>query len=111
MRGSELLPIESLYALELALLRYPGLRLEAILRDAVLYHEDEETGEQRETFNAFLENKLVFRFRGPEFGDKGRPAALVLASALLIGEEADWFLSRYLEQAVESLERLVENHE
>lgn len=106
MRVSEQLPIDSLYALEQAMLRYPGVELEGIHYDAMTtVREDPLTGEEVWT-NFFVEGLVIFKFRGPRFGHYGRPRAVVPLSRF--AAEEPLLVGDVLETAVESMEKLVE---
>lgn len=98
--------IDTLYALELELLRYPGLELESIRDDAQVTHlyDDEEQG--LVDLNLFARNMLLCVFRGPAVEPMGRPLALVPVAPDAV-RDAD-MRSFLLSDAAEYMERLVE---
>lgn len=105
MRGLENLSIDALYALELSMLRYKGLELEKISANGVIHTEDEGTGQLVEVLNAFLQNLLIFVFRGPSFGEMGRPRAIVPIDAFMARD--GFGLDLLVENAARALEKLV----
>lgn len=105
---SEGLPIESLYALELAMLRYPGLELERISYDAMIQYEDEETGGLTER-HFFPQNLVAFVFRGPQFEGLGRPRSIVPVNRFALEEPL--VVVGVVDSVIHSLDRLVRNQE
>lgn len=107
MRGSECLKIETLYDLELQLMRYPGLKLESILTGSIIEYE-EENGDVNSRFEPLNDDFLLFGFRGPEFGSKGRPRSVVIVAREGVDDEN--VRESALEDAVHSLESLIKNN-
>jgi hypothetical protein len=105
LRGTELISVDALYALERALWRYPGLKLAAIMDNGLLIDTDPETEEPRDASVEYCDpSTLVLRFTGPPMPPLGTPVSLQPTSPELLEEADDGLNSEIIRIAARAME-------
>ncbi len=108
MEGSEVLDIECLYAFERVQLRWRGLRLYAILKEAVIgggYDEETDTHVPERNFGN--EGMLLLCFKARAEGSE--VTTIFPMSQLMVEDVNDWLAEYLFEQAASAMISLVEN--
>lgn len=106
VRGTEILSIDSLYAVEKAMWKYPGLRLVAIVENAVIGGWDEETGIYYPERNFWQEGLVVWKFVGPPVNGV-RPEAVIPVSWNMMDSISDVMAMSFFDMAADSMIQLV----
>jgi hypothetical protein len=103
IQGTELISVDALYALERALLQYPGIQFVGIADQGMLATEDEE-GDEEITLDLYPRNMYAMLFTGPQ------GMILILPFSALLTDAIDYMGEIMVSNVIMNMEESYRRH-